>query len=106
MIDFKWSPAEKKIAREAFDKAYQKECEVIIAKLNKMMKTTKKPDDIWRICDYLTEQRDRTDEKYDYRYSVLIFVFARLIKEGWLTEADLVGIGKDKIEKVQFLLTM
>lgn len=106
MIDFKWSPAEKKIAREAFDKAYQKECEVIIAKLKKMTATTKKPDDIWRICDYLTEQRDRTDEKYDYRYSVLIFVFARLIKEGWLKEADLEGIGKDKIEKVQFLLTM
>ena len=106
MIDFKWSPAEKKKAREAFDKAYQKECDVMIAKLKKMIKTTKKPDDIWRICDYLTEQRDRTDEKYDYRYSVLIFVFARLIKEGWLKESDLEGIGKDKIEKVQFLLTM
>ncbi|MDP2156207.1 MAG: hypothetical protein Q8K68_00680 [Nitrospirota bacterium] len=106
MIDFKWSQTEKKIAREAFDKAYQRECDVIIAKLKKMIKTTKKPDDIWRICDYLTEQRDRTDEKYDYRYSVLIFVFARLIKEGWLTEADLEGIGKDKIEKVQFLLSM
>lgn len=106
MIDFRWSPAEKKIAREAFDKAYQKECEVIIAKLKKMTAKTKKPDDIWRICDYLTEQRDRTDEKYDYRYSVLIFVFARLIKEGWLTEADLEGIGKDKVEKVQFLLSM
>jgi hypothetical protein len=106
MIDFKWSQAEKKIAREAFNKAYQKECNVIIAKLKKMIKTTTEPDDIWRICDYLTEQRDRTDEKYDYRYSVLIFVFARLIKEGWLTEDDLEGIGKDKIEKVQFLLTM
>lgn len=106
MIDFRWSPAEKKIAREAFDKAYQKECEVIIVKLKKMTAKTKKPDDIWRICDYLTEQRDRTDEKYDYRYSVLIFVFARLIKEGWLTEADLEGIGKDKVEKVQFLLSM
>ena len=106
MIDFKWSQTEKKIARAAFDKAYQKECDVIIAKLKKMIKTTKKPDDIWRIFDYLTEQRDRTDEKYDYRYTVLIFVFARLIKEGWLTEADLEGIGKDKIEKVQFLLSM
>lgn len=106
MIDFKWSQTEKKIAREAFNKAYQKECNVIIAKLKKMIKTTKEPDDIWHICDYLTEQRDRTDEKYDYRYSVLIFVFARLIKEGWLKEADLEGIGKDKIEKVQFLLTM
>jgi len=29
-----------------------------------------------------------TDEKYDYRYSVLLFVFARLLKEKWLKDTD------------------
>lgn len=106
MIDFKWSQAEKKAARLAFDRAYHRECDVIAAKLKDMIASVREPEDIWRINDYLTEQRDRTDEKYDYRYSVLIFIFARLIKEGWLTENDLKGIGKEKIEKVQFLMNM
>lgn len=106
MISLKWSQAEKKAARLAFDTAYHRECDVIAAKLKDMIASAREPEDIWQINDYLTEQRDRTDEKYDYRYSVLIFIFARLIKEGWLTESDLEGIGKEKIEKVQFLLNM
>ncbi len=106
MITFKWSQAEKKAARLAFDKAYHRECDVIAAKLIEMIASVKEPEDIWRINDYLSEQRDRTDEKYDYRYSVLIFIFARLVKEGWLTEKELEGIGTEKLEKVQFLMNM
>lgn len=61
------------------------------------------PADLWRIHDYLTEQRDRTGEKYDYRYSVLPFVFARLLKEGWRAEADLEGLSADKREIIRLL---
>src|SRR5437667_132594 len=53
------------------------------------------PDDhtIWRLHDYLTQKRREIDQKYDYRYSVLMLVFHRLVFEGWLTEDDLSGIG-------------
>jgi hypothetical protein len=47
---------------------------------------------LWRLHDYLTEKRKETDEKYDYRYSVLRFVFARLICEGWMHQEDIKGI--------------
>jgi hypothetical protein len=63
----------------------------------------KKPADLWQIHDYLTEQRKGTDEKYDYRYSRLIFVFARLLSEGWLKETELEWLQEDKIEKIKFL---
>ena len=55
------------------------------------------------IHDFLTEELKKIEDKYDYRYSVLIFVFARLLKEGWLKESDLDGLDKDKIEKIKYL---
>jgi len=55
--------------------------------------------DIWNFNDFLTQERRRIDEKYDYRYSFLIFVFARLIREGWLTEDELAGLSEDKLTR-------
>ena len=95
--ELKWSKPEKQIARRAFDAAYQRECAEIESKLRKMVDVISEPQDIWRIHDFLTEQRDETDAKYDYRYSVLPSVFARLLKDGWISEADLEGLGEDKM---------
>ena len=98
-----WSDVEKKAARRAFDTAYSRECGQIIAKLKTMAATASAPHDMWRIHDYLSKKRRQTDEKYDYRYSVLLFVFARLISEGWLTVDDLQGLRQDKIEKITIM---
>jgi hypothetical protein len=43
---------------------------------------------------------------YDYRYSVLIFEFARQLKEGWLTLTDLEGLGEDKIKEIEKLASL
>jgi hypothetical protein len=51
----------------------------------------------------LTDQLKEIEYKYDYRYSALILLFARLLKEGWLQESDLDGIEDDKIEKIKYL---
>jgi hypothetical protein len=103
MTNIKWSKTEKIVARRVFEAAYQKECAAIAAKLKEMIAVAAEPGGLWRIHDYLTKQRDQTDKKYDYRYSVLIFVFAMLLKEGWLNEADLQGLQEDKIEKIKYL---
>src|SRR2546422_6074746 len=47
---------------------------------------------------YTTLFRSR---KYDYRYSVLISVFGRLLHEGWLNETDLTGISPEKLQLIQ-----
>ena len=44
------------------------------------------------IRDYLNEKAREVDHKYDFRYSVLIGVFARLMAEGWLTPEDLADL--------------
>ena len=106
MNDLKWSKAEKTVARRAFDLAYGRECESLAGKLKEMATGVKEPRDLWRFHDFLSGQLKRIEEKYDFRYSVLIFVFALLLKEGWLTESDLNGIGKDKMEKIKYLANL
>ena len=102
--ELKWSRAEKEIVRRAFDSAYERECAEIRSKVRQMVESVSEPHDLWKIHDYLTERRDETDEKYDYRYSVLPFVFARLLKDGWITEAEIQGIKQDKLEVINRIL--
>ena len=104
MNDFKWSKTEKKIARIAFDKAYQRECSNLIEKIRTKAREITEPDNIWRFHDSLTEKRDEIDEKYDYRYSVLVLVFARLINDGWLEFYDLKGLAENKIDRIESLI--
>ena len=99
----KWSKKEKKIARTAFDKAYEKECFQIIEKLKKKTLKLSGPEDIWDLHDYLSEIRKEIDEKYDYRYSVLILIFSKLLKQQWLNIEDLEGLSSDKIDRIKSL---
>jgi hypothetical protein len=104
--EIKWSTAEKSVARRAFDSAYGRECESITKRIRSMMRDLANPNDIWRLHNFLSEKREEIDAKYDYRYSVLIFVFARLLKEGWLKESDLDGLHEDKVSKIIALANM
>jgi hypothetical protein len=56
---------------------------------------------LWEIHDYLTVKRKEIDQKYDYRYSVLLSVFARLMCEGWIREKDLEGLSGDKLKEIR-----
>lgn len=98
-----WTKSEKAIARRAFEQAYQRECSALGNEVRRMANSIADPGGIWRLHDFLTRQRRAIDEKYDYRYSVLLFVFARLIGEGWLNEADLAGLSEDKLDRIRSL---
>src|SRR5437660_9063077 len=86
-MEVRWSLGEKKAARKVFDKAYRRQCDSVRARVKDMITTAVDPADIWRIHDYLSRERRRTDELFEFRYSVLILVFARLLADGSLTEA-------------------
>jgi hypothetical protein len=60
----------------------------------------KEGSDVWRLHDYITRKRREVDRKYDYRYSVLILVFARLLREGLISDEDLEGLSRDKVEMI------
>lgn len=96
-----WSKPEKEIARRAFNSAYERECMAIAYNIREMADKINKPSDMWKIHHYLTEKRKDTDQKYDYRYTVLLSVFARLMCEGWIREEDLEGLSGDKLQDIR-----
>ena len=96
-----WSKNEEVVARQAFDKAYERETIRLAYEVKEMANTIKTHEDIWELHDFLKEKRKEIDGKYDYRYSQLIFVFGRLLNEGWLEEDDLEGLNEEKITKIK-----
>jgi hypothetical protein len=104
--DINWSQTEQKVARAAFDQAYEREVNALIEEVHERASTIMTIDDLWHLHDFLSAKRHDIDGKYDYRYSVLIFVFARLVKEGWLHLNELNGLASDKLTKVTALTRM
>jgi hypothetical protein len=101
MENRQWSKSEKIIARRAFDLAHEREYAAVVDEVRRLVNNTAVPVNIWRIEEFLTRQRREMDRKYDYRYSMLSLVFARLIREGWMKESDLAGLGEDKLDEIR-----
>ncbi len=101
MSDFKWSDSEKKIARRAYDKALASELASVLKQLKALSAKADKPEDIWTIHEYLGKQQRQIGEKYDYRYSQLIFVFGLLLREKWIEEQDLTGLNEEKLAAIR-----
>ncbi len=101
MRDFKWSDAEKKVARQAFDAALKKECAAVLDRLKALAAKAEHPEDIWAIHDYLSGQRRMIDAKYDYRYPQLILVFGMLLREKWVDDKVLEGLGEEKLQAIR-----
>jgi hypothetical protein len=59
------------------------------------------PSDLWELEAFLTESRKTVDRIYQYRYSDLLRVFSILMRDGWLKDADLVGLQPDKIAEIK-----
>jgi hypothetical protein len=106
VTDINWTEAEQDIAQQAFDLAYKRETDALIQQVREGSGQIQRLDDIWQLHDFLSARRHDLDGKYDYRFSMLIFVFANLIKEGWLTPADLTGLSTDKLAKISSLAMM
>ncbi|MFZ4640675.1 MAG: hypothetical protein ACOYMP_09785 [Nodosilinea sp.] len=106
MSDLSWSNAEKEIAQTAFEKAYGREIAVLIQEVRAQAACLSELDDLWQLHDFLSTKRHDVDGKYDYRYSVLVFVFSRLVKEGWLHLDELAGLEQSKLSKIAALARM
>ncbi|HEY6329142.1 MAG TPA: hypothetical protein VI756_07385 [Blastocatellia bacterium] len=101
-----WSKAEKNVAKRAFNLALEREGQGLIEKVRRKASAIRGLDDVWKLNDFIWNERKAIDEKYDYRYSVLIMVFAGLISEGLLTEDDLEGLGQDKMRWIRTILSL
>jgi Photoprotection regulator fluorescence recovery protein len=100
MRDLKWSPSERVVARRTFDQALNTELQDLVAEAKRMAGTMEDASELWELESWLTQRRLEIDRKYDYRYSVLPFVFANLLQQGRITEKDLQGLCTEKIELI------
>ena len=106
MNDFKWSGAERQVAKRAFNAALEREYAKLTHQVREMVGRMQEGADLRRLHDFLTDKRREIDNKYDYRYSQLIMVFARLIHQGWLSFEELEGLHEDKLEKIKLILSL
>jgi len=96
-----WSKSEKVIARTAFDAALGRELHEVIQEAKRMASQIQQSSDLWDLEHYLTQRRKEIDRKYDYRYSRLTHVFARLLYEERLREEELHGLREDKLTPIR-----
>ncbi len=98
--EYSWSKIEKKEARRIFDKAMQKECDIMIERIRDFTAMASSIQDLAGINNYLTKFLDKIDRKYDYRYSVLINLFALLLAEGNISKSELNVFSTDKVDQI------
>lgn len=106
VTEIEWSQTEKTIARQAFDKAYEREIKALIKEVQEQASQINSLEKLWLLHDFLSARRHEIDGKYDYRYSSLVFVFALLIKEKWLHVDELEGLNPEKRSKILALSRM
>jgi len=97
MFSARWTASEKRVARRAFDAALQRELADVMAEFKRRAAAVKEPEDMWAVERFLAAAGKDIDAKYDYRYSQLEIVFARLLREGRIAEHDLQGLSEDKL---------
>ncbi|GAB4470210.1 MAG: hypothetical protein OHK0037_28810 [Elainellaceae cyanobacterium] len=104
--DVQWSHTEKTVARQAFERAYEREVQALMTEVRERASHADEVGDLWTLHDFLSARRHALEGKYDDRDSALIFVFAQLVQEGWLELHELEGLAADKLTKVAALTRM
>ena len=99
--DLHWSHKEKSVARAAFDGALARETAAIRKKAEELLQRSSEPTAVWDVLEFLSKKQRELERTYDYRYSVLTGVFARLLYEGWIAESDLAGLNPEKLELIR-----
>ena len=102
----KWSDSEKKLSRRLFEQALEAELAEVMAEFKSKAAAAATPEEMWAVQGYLAQQRREIDGKYDYRYSQLLFVFGRLVREGRLQIEQLHGLSEDKLSYIQRIVSL
>lgn len=106
MPDETWTAGEKKIARRVFEAALHRELAEIMAEFKLRASNAKEPEDMWAVQVYLARARRDIDNKYDYRYSQLEFVFGRLLRERRIEVIELMGLAEEKLARIRLVASL
>jgi hypothetical protein len=103
-----WSASEKRQARAVFERAAEKESCELLAAFKARAAEAKTMEELWQLRFDL-ERSDYEREfqaKYDYRYSQLLLVFGRLVREGRILESDLDSLSEEKLAVIRRIVSL
>jgi len=102
----KWSAKEKAVARRAFDRALKLELDDVVREAKDRASRIEEASGLWELERWLTQRRQQIDREFDFRYSVLPYVFARLLRESRLIDDDFQGLSQDKLGLIRQLAAL
>lgn len=100
------SEAEERISKQALQLAYERETSALIANVRDRASSITKLEDLWYLHDLLSTKRYEIDGKYVYDSSTIVFDFAKLVQQGWLSLEDLKGLKPEMRSKISALARM
>ena len=100
MQDFTWSPKEKQLARTVFERAAAAEEQELIERFKIKASVLKGLEELWALQFAIRDAEREYQQKYDYRYSQLIGVFGRLVREGRVSVGELHGLSEEKLKYI------
>ncbi|GAB4315692.1 MAG: hypothetical protein Kow0091_22880 [Geminocystis sp.] len=101
-----WNHTEIEISQKVLKKAYQRETETLMTQVRNQIENMSDMEQLWQIHDLLSAKRYDLDGKYDTREGMLVFTFAQLLKEGWISLEELTGLDSAKLAKISSLSKM
>ena len=95
-----WSETEQILARQAFEQAYVRAIDRLIATVQERSSTLTSADSVWQLHDYLSIERHTIEGRFSFRSEGILFVFASFVKDDLLHIDELAGLDADKLAKV------
>ena len=95
-----WSATEKAVARKAFDRALNRECDELVRETQRRAASLRETSEVWELGKWIAERRKEIADRYDYRYSMLPFVFTGLLRENLIDKDDLKGLAQEKMDMI------
>jgi hypothetical protein len=95
-----WTDTEQAVAREAFDRAYTRAVQQLVAQVRAKADELEDAETVWQLHDYLIIERHTIEGRFDFRLDGILFVFASLVKDGLLGLDELDGLDAEKLAKI------
>jgi hypothetical protein len=94
-----WSVNEETIARQAFERAYERALAGLVEHLRDRLTQLNSAESLWELHDFLSIQRHAIEGRFDFREPGLLFVFAGLLKDQLISLEELQGLEAIKLAK-------
>ena len=95
-----WSQTEQDVVRAAFEQAYQRTVERLIADLKEKATALCSAESVWELHDFLSIERHTIEGRFSFASEGILFVMASFVKDDLLKLDELEGLEAEKLAKI------